>query len=143
MAPPAVETVTAPCRISVPAFRVSDELVLLCTAAEIVIDPEVSMVTLPVERAVTRSELRMFTAPEELASKIPFVNVPPVVTPLLMVIDEGIKVGVMLWVAPTNASDVNVKVWAVEIPLWNPSPVKVATPLTVVTEVEVIDVPLS
>ncbi len=43
------------------------------------------------------------------------------------------KVGVIVSDAPTNASEVNVKVCAEVTELANPSPVKVAIPLTALT----------
>ena len=64
IAPPAVETVNAPCKISVPALRVSDELVVLVTAADMVIDPDVSIRELPAAKAVTKSVFKIFAEPE-------------------------------------------------------------------------------
>jgi hypothetical protein len=53
--------------MSVPALSVSEELVALETAAEIVIEPDVSISALLVANIVTRSEFRIFAVPEVFA----------------------------------------------------------------------------
>jgi hypothetical protein len=128
-----------------PALRVTAEPeVLLTTFASTLIDPELSTRALPCVIAVTRSLLRIVAVPEVVDWNTPSMNAPVVGPELLMLTVDGIGVGVTSTVAPTYASEVTAKLCVVVIPVWNPSPVKVATPaesVVAVTEPEVTFVP--
>jgi hypothetical protein len=82
----------------------------LSTAAEIVIDPDVSISALLVAKTVTRSELRIFAVPEVFDWNDPSTNEPFVAPDDVIVTADAAKVGVTVRDVPTKASAVMVKV---------------------------------
>jgi hypothetical protein len=98
----------------------------------------VSIVTFLKASSAASADAWMFDAAAEGEIQIPSINEPLEFAFAVMVTSVGKKLGVIVAIAPTKASEVAVRVWLPDTPLWKPMFENVATPFLEVVVVEVM-----